>query len=143
MSYTTDLLEGLAELMDGGALGLYRPDDALPDGATAIVLGRMPPEPDRVIALNAYPVDDTEHTDTVTGVQARMRAGLDLRQVDGLADSLFDLLHGRQHYVLRGIHVALSWRNSQAWIGQDAHGRMELTANYYFRASRSFPHVID
>ncbi|MFJ4009467.1 minor capsid protein [Streptomyces sp. NPDC090026] len=141
MTYTTDLLEGLADLMDGEALGSYRPDEALPAGSTAIVLGRMPPDPDRVIALNAYPVEDTDLSDAITAVQARFRAGTDPRQVDTAADQLFDLLHNRRHYTLRGIHVALSWRQSQAWIGQDTHGRMELTANYYFRTTRPSPHL--
>ncbi|MFG3174939.1 minor capsid protein [[Kitasatospora] papulosa] len=143
MTYTTDLTEGLAELLTGEALGVYRPDTVLQEGETAIVLGVMPEEPDRVICLTAYPVEDSDLVDAVTAVQVRFRAGLDPREVDALTDRAFDLLHNRQGYRLRGIYVALSWRQSQAWIGQDAHGRMEATANYYLRTVRPGPHLID
>jgi hypothetical protein len=73
-----------------------------------------------------------------------MRAGpSDVDAIDDMADAVFNALHNRQHYKADGIHVALSWRESQAWIGQDTHGRMELTANYYFRTTRSGAHLID
>lgn len=141
MRYTTDLIEGLAELMTGEALGIYRPDTPFKPGETAIVLGKMPADPERVIALNAYPVEDSDQSDAITGVQARIRAGVDPRKADDLADDVFDLLHNRRSYRLRGVYVALSWRQSQGWIGQDSLGRMELTANYYFRTSRQSPHL--
>lgn len=143
MSYTTDLVEGLADLVTGEALAVYRPAAAYDPQETGIYLGVMPPEPDRAIAINAYPVEDSDLTDAITGVQFRLRAGFDVRQVDALGDSLFALLHNRRAYRVRGIYVALSWRQSQAWIGQDTHGRMELAANYYARTTRSAPHLID
>ncbi|GGJ82066.1 hypothetical protein GCM10011583_12020 [Streptomyces camponoticapitis] len=142
MSYTTDLVEGFADLLVDGALAAYRPDGP-PYGPaeTGIYLGVMPPDPDRAIAVNAYPVEDDDSTDAVTGLQFRLRAGRDVRQVDALADELFDLLHNRRDYRARGIYVAITWRQSQAWIGQDTHGRMEITANYYARTVRSAPHL--
>lgn len=142
MSYTTDLTEGLADLLVDGALATYRPDGPYAAGETGVYLGVMPPEPDRAIAINAYPVEDNEHSDAITGVQFRLRAGRDVRQVDALADGLFSLLHNRQGYWVRGIYVALTWRQSQAWIGQDTQGRMEITANYYARTTRTAPHLI-
>ncbi|MGW6455507.1 minor capsid protein [Streptomyces sp. NPDC055078] len=141
MTYTVNLVVGLAELMTGEALGIYRPTTPYQPGETAIVLGRMPAEPERVIALNAYTVEDSL-TNAVTGVQARLRAGPDPQHVDALADRLRDLLHEREEYWLRSsVFVSLSWRQSQAWIGQDALGRMELTSNFYFRTSRNTPHL--
>ncbi|TXL91580.1 minor capsid protein [Streptomyces sp. IB2014 016-6] len=142
MSYTTDLVQGFADLLVDGALAAYRPD-GLPYGPaeTGIYLGVMPPEPDRAIAINAYPVEDDDSIDAITGLQFRLRAGRDVRQVDALADGLFDLLHNRRDFTVRGVYVALSWRQSQAWIGQDTHGRMEITANYYARTVRSAPHL--
>ncbi|MFD8970545.1 minor capsid protein [Streptomyces sp. NPDC059568] len=139
MTYTVDLVEGLAELMTAEALGIYRPDAPYAPGETAIVLGVMPEEPERVICLTAYPVEDTDTTDAITAIQCRFRAGHDPRAVDQLADRAFGLLHERRSYRLRGIYVALSWRQSQAWIGQDTHGRMELTSNFYFRTTRPGP----
>ncbi|WEH40800.1 minor capsid protein [Streptomyces sp. AM 2-1-1] len=139
MTYTVDLVEGLADLLTAEALGVYRPDSPLVPTETAIVLGVMPEDPDRVLCLTAYPVEDTDLTDAITAVQIRIRAGPDPRAADRLADQLFGLLHERRSYRLRGVYVALSWRESQAWIGQDVHGRMELTANYYLRTTRPGP----
>ncbi|WP_416975662.1 minor capsid protein [Streptomyces sp. 4F14] len=144
MSYTSSLLDGIGALLADAGIGVYRPDDVITDPDTGIFRGVMPDNPERAIAMTAYPVEDTDLTDAITAIQFRLRAGRDPDAIDDLADALFDALHNRQHYqVGSGIHVALSWRQSQAWIGQDAHGRMELTSNYYFRAVRPSPHLND
>lgn len=142
-THDVDLLVGLAELLDAEGIGAYRPGSVLPDGATGIVLGKMPEAPDRALCLTPYPVADDDSTDSVTGIQARMRAGTDPSAVVQLANDVFSALHNRQTYELRGVRVEISWRNSQAWIGQDGRGRMELTSNYYFRTVRFGSHLID
>jgi hypothetical protein len=103
----------------------------------------MPDGPDRAIALNPYPVADDDSTDSVTGIQARMRTGADITALVQLANDVFNVLHNRRDYRVRGVQVEVSWRNSQAWIGQDSRGRMELTSNYYFRTVRSGIHLND
>jgi hypothetical protein len=143
VSYTSSLLDGIAGLLDEAGVGVFRPDAVVSDPDTGIFRGVMPDAPERALGLTAYPVEDTDLTDAITGVQIRMRAGRNPDAIDDLADAVFAALHNRQHYELGGIHVALSWRQSQAWIGQDAHGRMELTSNFYFRTVRSGPHLID
>ncbi|MDX3066494.1 minor capsid protein [Streptomyces sp. ND04-05B] len=142
-THDVDLLQGVAELLDAEDVGTYDPSGVLPAGATGIVLGKMPDGPDRALALTPYPVSDDDSTDAVTGVQARMRAGTNPLAVVQLANDVFTVLHNRRSYDAHGVQVEISWRNSQAWIGQDTHGRMELVANYYFRTIRSGPHLID
>ncbi|MFG2963585.1 minor capsid protein [Streptomyces sp. NPDC048288] len=141
--YTSSLLDGIASLLAGAGVGAWRPDDVIGPGETGIYRAVMPDTPDRALCLTAYPVTDDDTTDAITGVQVRMRAGPAADGVDDLADVVFDLLHNRQHYEVGGIHVALSWRQSQAWIGQDTKGRLELAANYYFRTVRSGTYLID
>ncbi|NEY32055.1 hypothetical protein GTU99_07585 [Streptomyces sp. PRKS01-65] len=143
MSYTSSLLDGIGGLLQEAAVGIYSPDAVIGPDATGIFRGVVPDEPDRAIGMTAYPVADDDTTNAITGVQFRMRAGRDPDAIDDLADAVFDALHNRQHYQAGSVHVALSWRQSQAWIGQDAHGRMELTSNFYFRTVRSGPHLID
>ncbi|MBL1107983.1 hypothetical protein JK361_25910 [Streptomyces sp. 5-8] len=142
-THDTDLLTGIAVLLDTEGVGVYSPDDVLPQDSTAVVLGRMPDGPDRALGLTPYPVADDDTTNAITGIQVRMRAGTDPTDLVQLGNGVFSVLHNRQHYTAGGVHVALSWRQSQAWIGQDDRGRMELTANYYFRTTRSGPHLID
>ncbi|MFD6416006.1 minor capsid protein [Streptomyces sp. NPDC060194] len=143
MTHTPDLVVGIAELLDTEGIGVYDPDQPLPLGATAIVIGPVPPEPAAVIGLTPYPVADDDTDQAITGVQARFRADAGTLAVLTLADEVFRVLHARRHYVAGGVSVALSWRNSQAWIGQDTRGRQELTANYYLRTTRSGTHLID
>ncbi|MFI0530319.1 minor capsid protein [Streptomyces scabiei] len=142
-THDVDLLQGVAELLDAEDVGVYSPAAALPPGATGIVLGRVPDTPNWAVGLMPYPVTDDDSTDSVTGIQARMRAGTDPLAVVQLANDVFTVLHNRRSYDARSVRVEISWRNSQAWIGQDIHGRMELVANYYFRTIRSGPHLND
>lgn len=143
MSHETDLLRGIAELLATEGVGVYDETGPLPPDGTGIVLGRLPDGPGRVIGLTSYPVADDDSADSITGVQARMRAGTDPTAVLDLSDAVFDVLHNRRTWTARAVRVEISWRNSEAWIGQDASGRMERTANYYFRTVRSGPHTID
>ncbi|MFE6408149.1 minor capsid protein [Streptomyces sp. NPDC057837] len=142
-THDADLLVGVAELLDAQNVGTYDEDTVLPAGGTGIRLGTVPDLPDRLIALTSYPVADDDSTDAVTAMQVRMRAGTDITGLVQLANDVFNVLHNRRDYQVRGVQVEVSWRNSQAWIGQDARGRMELVANYYFRTVRSGPHLID
>ncbi|MFK0062617.1 minor capsid protein [Streptomyces werraensis] len=143
MSHETDLLRGVAELLDTQGVGTYDETGPLPAGATGIVLGRMPDGPDRALALTTYPVADDDSTDSVTGVQVRIRAGVNPLDVLDLSDAVFNVLHARRSWTARGVRVEISWRNSEAWIGQDQQGRMERSANYYVRTVRSGAHLND
>jgi len=60
-----------------------------------------------------------------------------------LANDVFSVLHNRRDYQVRGVQVEISWRNSEAWIGQDTRGRLEKTANYYVRSVRPGSHLND
>jgi 5-carboxymethyl-2-hydroxymuconate isomerase len=141
--YTSQLLDGIAGLLQEAGIGLFRPDTVIEDPDTGIFRGVMPDTPERALGLTAYPVEDTDQPNAITGVQIRMRAGRDPDAIDDLADAVFDALHNRQQYNAGDVHVALSWRQSQAWIGQDSQKRMELTANYYFRTDRAGTYLID
>ncbi|MFE6689640.1 minor capsid protein [Streptomyces sp. NPDC057743] len=142
MSYTTDLLDGLARLLDAARVGTYRPDGVYGPSDTAITIAAMPPAPDRVLCLSAYPVTDSPSlTDTTTGIQVRTRAGPDPREVDVLDDAVFDVLHGSGPHAWGAVRVQLLYRVSAAPIGADSAGRMERSSNYYARAHRAAQHL--
>ncbi len=143
MTYTNDLLNGLGALLAAEGVGVWRPDDVIEAGEVGLFRGVMPDEPDVAVAINDYPVADDDTTNAVTGVQFRMRAGRDPNVIGDLADAVFNRLHNRRQYRVGDLYIALSWRQSQAWIGQDSQGRMELTSNYYFRTVRSGAYLID
>lgn len=143
MGHTSQLLEGLAALMESAGLGVYRPDGVYQAGETGIFLHRLPETPDRAYALTPYPVEDTDLTDVIDGMQIRMRAGPDPLEVSDMADTVRDLLHNRRGDTFGSVRIALMWRQSQAPMGQDTHGREELTANYYIRSTRPGPHLYE
>ncbi|MFF5972214.1 minor capsid protein [Streptomyces sp. NPDC012769] len=145
MAYTRDLLDGLAVLLAAASLGVYRPGGIYePDeDITAIGYGTRPEAPDRILWLSPYPVEDSDLTDVTTGIQIWIRTGPDPLDATDIADAVFDVLHNRQGFALGGTQVQLVWRQSQALLGQDPHGRQEMTANYYLRAQRPGSHLID
>lgn len=143
MGHTSSLIEGLAQLMEAAGLGFYRPDGVYQDDEVGIYLHRLPEGPDKAYALTPYPVEDTGLTDVTDGVQIRMRAGPDPREVSDMADAVRDLLHGRESVVLGTVRVSLIWRQSQAPMGQDPHGREEISSNYYARSARPSAHVYE
>jgi hypothetical protein len=139
VAYTSDLVLGLTDLLTDAGIGEYREDTPYDTGDTAIVIRSMPDQPDRVICLTPYPVDDDVTTDTVTAVQVRIRAGVDPLGVLDLGDSVMGLLHNRRGYMLRTVRVAVSWRQSMVLLGEDAHGRDERVHNFYFQTTRALP----
>ncbi|WP_371677912.1 minor capsid protein [Streptomyces sp. NBC_01276] len=142
MTYTVDLLDGLARLLHEQGVGIYRTDGPYAAGETAITIAALPPVPDRVICLAAYPVTDSPVlTDTTTGVQARTRAGVDPREVDALDDQVHEVLHGSGPHLLGSVRAQLVFRVSAAPIGSDSAGRWERSANFHVRAHRAHPNL--
>ncbi|MFK0296685.1 minor capsid protein [Streptomyces sp. NPDC090442] len=142
MSYTADLLDGLARLLAEHGVATYRPDGQYAPGDTALTIATVPPAPDRVICLTAYPVQDSPAlTDCTTGVQVRTRAGADPREVDALDDAVFDVLHGSGPHTWGAVRVQLLYRTASAPIGADDTGRMERSSTYYARAHRAAQHL--
>ncbi|MFD9444945.1 minor capsid protein [Streptomyces sp. NPDC060001] len=141
MGHTSSIVTGLAGLLAGAGLGVYRPDGVYADNEVGIFLHRMPESPDKAYAITPYPVEDTGLTDVTDGLQIRMRAGPDPTEVLDMADAVRDLLHMRENTLVGGVRLSLIWRDSQAPMGQDPHGREELTSNYYARSCRPGAHV--
>lgn len=137
MGYSTDFVDGLAQLIRDAQIGVYRVGGVYAATETGITIASVPDAPDRLITLTNYTVDDTDLTDTTTGVQIRMRGGTDPRDVMDISDAVFDLLHNRRRFVLGSIFVGLCWRQSETPMGVDVHGRIERSANYYLRTTRA------
>jgi hypothetical protein len=145
MGYTTDLLTGIAELLDAAGAGTWNPTGVYAADDTGITLTVIPAQPERIVCLTAYPVDDSEpgSTDVVTGVQVRFRAGRDPRDVEDMADAVYDQLQGLAQQRIGGVPVAQMWRQSSALWGADSNGRWERSDNYYVQASRATAHNTD
>lgn len=141
--YNTKLMTGLAQLIQAEELAVFTTVGTYPADAWAMFIGMTPDQPDKALTLMSYPVADTDLVTVITGVQIRLRGTRDPREVENMSDALYDLFHNRSHYVVNGIHIELSWRQSGAWMGQDANQRVERVENFYLHADRSAPSKID
>lgn len=139
--YNSKLMTSLGELFDSEGLGTFATEGTYPEDGWAVFIGLTPDQPDRAITLMAYPVEDTDLTSVITGVQIRFRGGRDPREIENQSDAVYDLLHMREHYRLGNIPVNLSWRQSGAWMGQDSNQRIERVENFYLRTERESPQL--
>lgn len=142
--WTTDLLTGLAEVLADARVGVWRPDGpAYTSGETGIVIGAMPPQPDQIVALAHYPVEDhVALTHVIAGVQVRTRAGPTPTDVQDLDDEVFDTLQGFAQTTFGLAHVKQCYRRSSTALGQARDGRdlWERTSNYYLDAVHATTH---
>lgn len=142
MSFTGDLLDGIAQVLADGGAGTYRSNgSAYLPSETAIVFAAMPQTPDRVIALATYTVtDDASLSDSVVGLQVRCRGGANPHDVEAVAGSVFDLLHGRTAYQAGTVRIVQSLHQSGAPLGRDDSNRWERSENYYLTVHRPSAH---
>lgn len=137
MSWTVDLVTGIAERLDAAGVAKWDPAGIYQAADTAIVLKVMPSAPDRVLSLTVFPVTaDAGQSHVIVGVQVRARAGKDPRDVDDLTDLVYEQLHGAENVDLHGVLAAKVWLNSGGSLGQDGNGRWETSSNYYLLAAR-------
>ena len=138
--FQTDLLTGLAVyLAAGGLQATWSPTGEYTALQTGIVIRNVPPAPDRIITLTAYPVSDSPAlSDSVLGLQVRCRwGGQDPRPVDDLSDAIFNLLHGKTTLTLStGVTVVQCLRQSAKTLGQDDNLRWSNAHNYYLTVHR-------
>lgn len=134
MTVTGDVITGVAQLLDAAGIATWRPTGAYLAGETAITVGLLPPRPARALALTVYGSSDDPHlADSLVQLQVRTRGSSDPRDVDVLADLVFDELHGRTGFDLDGVPVIEAHRESWASLGIDENGRWERSDNYYLQ----------
>lgn len=143
--WTSRLIAGLAGHLAASGVGVWRTNGVYTADEVGILDRAIPQQPDRVITLSGYPVDDGYPglADFTQGVQIRIRGTTDPRVADDIADQVFDLLDSAQHFVVGGIHVVLAKRRSYASLGQDSNQRWERSDNYYLDAMRPTAHRTD
>ncbi len=142
MGFTTNLLTGVGELLHTASVGKWGGPFAPTDAA--IVIDSLGSTPDKGIALTLYDVEHTAGTDTVMGLQCRVRGNpKDRTAAKDILDALLDTLHGLEHTTIGGVPIVRIWWQSGANLGPDALNRPEHTANYYLQITRSGTHRED
>ncbi|GGK90221.1 hypothetical protein Ppa06_58250 [Planomonospora parontospora subsp. parontospora] len=135
MSWTRDLLTGLAELLAARGVGDWNPSGIYTDAQTAITISGLPSKPDLAISLTYYGLgndgEDVTQADASAQVQVRIRGKADPRLVDDLADEVFEVLHGLSSTELPGgVWVLLCQRTIVAPPDRDQNGRRVRADSY-------------
>lgn len=133
MTITTDLLTGIAGMLQTAGIGVTASGTPFAPTDTAITYLDQPADPDHAITLTDYPVsDDARLPLTEVGVQIRMRgAPSDWQGVLAIRDAVYTLLQSATNLPFGSITVIQLLRHSSLPDGQDDLMRYEYVDNYY------------
>lgn len=138
MTWWTDLLTGIAQRLEDQGAGVYKPGEVYAAGDIAIVIGTVPPSPDRVIVLTDYdPNGGITGGDTFPRLQVRCRgAAYDPLSAVELKDNVRTALEGLQSVTFGTVTVSGINHTSGVPLGIDGNGRHERSDNYEIQARR-------
>lgn len=141
MGFTSDLLAGVAQLLDADGVAVWNPSGVYTDSEVGIVIGPPSQKPPSLVALAVYnSADDPAASDSTVFLQVRTRApDDDPRKADDLDDGVFDSLQGLRATV-NGVRLVYGKRNSSSPLGVDSNGRQERTSNYELMVHRPSTH---
>jgi hypothetical protein len=133
MSFTSDLLTGLAAYLAAAGIGItYRPTDPYLATETGVFFGLYPTSPDRVVVLSAYVT-----TDEPKVALSKIRVEVALRgapnnslDVLDLGDAIFTVLQGAENLTFGTAHVVQALRVISASGGVDDNKRSERSDSY-------------
>jgi hypothetical protein len=141
VSFTGDLMAGLAQYLADAGVGVYSPTGAYTASQVGIVMDVVPASPDRVVVLTPYsPTDSPTEAESEIALQIRVRGDRDPRTAYDLDDRAFEAMQNLPRTVMGGVTVVAAWRTSGAYIGPDTNGRHERTSNYRLPVHRPSPH---
>lgn len=139
MSYTTDVLEGMAHDLDAAGAGVYRgPDGVFAPGeeVRAIVFSVMPDSPSEAIVLTRY--DDAPGILAINEVLVQIRCRVGLNPFDGedLVDRIRDTFHNRTYVTYGAARFNRIVQESFGPLGPDDNGRFEYSQNFKLTGNR-------
>lgn len=142
-TWTSDLLRGIATYLDEAGVGVWRElGPAYMPGETGIVLGEVPPTPDRIVGLFLYDEGSEDGVGTTEPrLQVRTRAPGPNTAVADLADAVREALRGLTRRRFGTAYVAqislYNGGNLGADLGADGNARHERFTNYDLIAGRT------
>lgn len=133
MSFTSDLLTGLASYLASAGIGVtYRPSAPYLASETGVFFGQYPTAPNRCIVLTAYAV-----TDQPKIAASRVRVEFALRGIPGdsldvgnLGDDIFGVMQGLEHQQWGTAHMVQALRAISNATGVDDSKRSTRSDSY-------------
>lgn len=132
MTVESDIVTGLAQLLNDLGLAVYKPAGGYAATDVAVVFGELPTSPDTAVGITLY-----GSTDEVKENLSRYRVQLWTRGAannslgaSSIASPIFDALQGREGFQLGSVYVVQMFRTSLMPMGMDANKRYERSDNY-------------
>lgn len=132
MTVESDVLTGLAQLLNDLGLATYKPAGGYLSTDVAVVFGELPTAPDTAVGLTLYgSTDEVKENLSHLRVQVWTRgAANNSLGASAIASPIFDALQGREGFDLGSVHVIQMYRTSMMPMGVDASKRYERSDNY-------------
>lgn len=139
MSWTSDLLTGVAERLAAENVGSWNPTGVYTSSQVGIFIATMPPAPDRCIVLTDYdPAGGISGGDVTPRLQVRCRGSEhDPISVIALKDAVREAIEGLDAIAFGTVTVSGINHLSGTPMGIDANGRHERSDNYTILARRT------
>lgn len=130
-------LEGLAEWIADEVAGVWHPAGKYADSDLGIVLETVPQSPAQVISLWQYEGVEPDAANAIDepGVQVRVRGTADPRVSRGVAQSIYDHLHGAGHFALPDgtwVESVIAVNSGPIHLTQDNNNRHEHVVSFRF-----------
>lgn len=144
----TDLLTGLAELLDASGVGEWNPTGAAGGtlAAPVIALRSTPPTATYSITLTDYLAErNARLTDATIAVNVRVRGDKAPNTASNIAQKIYLALQALGPTTLgttpNQIKITDVYWQSETQLGPDQNGRYERSVNYYVRANLAHPRL--
>lgn len=123
----------------------YRPDAPYTDLEVGVVVGPIPSHPPRVVAVATYggAESDSKLRWDEPNVQWRVRGTADERVSRGIAQAIYDRMHGAGPFALPDgtrLQLAVGQQSGPISLGFDDQGRQEHTVNARIEIERVTEH---
>lgn len=140
----TDFTDGVAGLLVAHGIGSYNAAGVYTSGQVGITTASVPTTPDQIICLTPSPIEDElVLNNTLVDLQIKLRGTLDPRVLMDRSSAIFNVLEGLQNVDFGAMHVALIWRQSSGFMGQDDNQRWMWSDHYYCRTNWATPNRPD
>lgn len=134
MSPTSDLLNGVAQMLATAGVATYHADGSpYASTDTAVWFKDLPPTPDRAVVISPWGYGDDQPVITYGRrmLQLKFRGTSDPTDVDSLADAAFAALHGATNLTFGTLHVVQILRVNSIPLGMDEQSRRWMRSDNY------------
>jgi hypothetical protein len=136
VTYTVEVLKGLAQLIADAGIAVYKTSGSYTAADRGVYFSEMPTGATQAVSLTRYLDQPGALGQNNVMVQIRTRLTQNPLEGEAVVDQIRDLLHRRTYTDLGGYRFNLISQESFAPLGKDANGRYQYTQNFLLTGTR-------